>query len=131
MTDAAEAAGVPRTTVYSWLEHDEQFSLAYRLAELEATELLERAALDRALGYWTEDEVEEPVRAADDAPIVDDAGRPTLTLIKRVRKQEYSAALLMFLLRARAPDKYRERVDVTRTDLPPVKVLDRELFEIT
>lgn len=46
---AAKAAGVHRVTVYDWLEHDEQFAIEYRHAELAATESLEREAVRRAI----------------------------------------------------------------------------------
>lgn len=46
---ASRAAGIDRNTVYYWLEHDEQFAIAYRHAELAATEALEREAARRAV----------------------------------------------------------------------------------
>ena len=89
---AATAAGVERTTVYLWLEHDETFAQAFRQAELRSVEVLEEEARRRAV-----DGVEKPVYQNG-------------KLVGHVR--EYSDTLLIFTLKARAPDKYRERFDL-------------------
>jgi hypothetical protein len=97
ITYACKLAGIgSRTTIYRWLEEDDQFQAAYRDAELQATEELEREAWRRAVegtpyertSYWH--------------------GEPVGT----DRKTEYSDQLLILLLRARAPDKYRDKVDL-------------------
>lgn len=49
VTHAARAAGVPRRTVYDWLERDPQFALGFRAAEQEAIDSLEREARRRAI----------------------------------------------------------------------------------
>jgi hypothetical protein len=102
---AAKAAGINRSTVYGWQERDEAFALAYRQAEIAATEVLEKEAWRRAVegspyertSYWH--------------------GEPVGT----DRKIEYSDQLLTLLLRARAPERYREKVDLASTVL--VKVI--------
>lgn len=80
VTQACSASGVGRSTVYRWQEHDEQFALSFRQAELESTELLEAEAQRRAVSG--------------------------------------SDTLLIFLLKARAPEKYRERHDITSGGQP-------------
>lgn len=95
---SCQSAGVPRTNVYRWLERDEKFSLAYHQAERDAEDVLERAAWDRATRgrtkrvYWQGKLVEET--------------------------QEPSDLLLMFLLKARNPQKYRDRVTIDYGSIP-------------
>lgn len=94
---ACRAAGVPRRNVYDWQEHDPEFAAAFHTAEAAATERLEREAWRRAIegtpyertSYWH--------------------GEPVGT----DHKIEYSDQLLMLLLRARKPETYREKVDVS------------------
>lgn len=93
VTYAAKRAGVERSAVYKWQEADDQFAAAFREADLKATEVLEREAWRRA-----NDGVAEPVYQH---------GKLVGTI------QRYSDNLLMFLLRARAPERYRDRVDVS------------------
>jgi hypothetical protein len=94
---ACEQANIGRTTVYGWQEHDPEFLAAFRLAGEAATERLEKEAWRRGVegspytrtSYWHGE------------PVGTDA------------KIEYSDQLLMLLLRARKPDTYREKLDVT------------------
>lgn len=94
---AAEQVGVGRSTFYGWLEHDEEFAQGYRQAEIRATEVLEKEA-------WR--------RATEGSPYTRTSyyrGEPVGT----DHKIEYSDQLLTLLLRARAPERYREKVDMT------------------
>src|SRR5262252_6847937 len=94
---ACEVSGTPRRDIYQWQERDPQFALAFNIAGEQATERLEREAWRRATegtpytrtSYWH--------------------GEPVGT----DSKIEYSDQLMMLLLRARKPDIYREKVDVT------------------
>jgi hypothetical protein len=107
---AAEAAGVGRTTVYEWQEHDEHFSLAFRQAEIRSTEVLESEARRRAV-----DGVEKERR------VYDNRGN----LIDEYTETSYSDTLLIFLLKARDPNKYRERLQLQHADA------DGEKFPLT
>jgi hypothetical protein len=98
---AAEAAGIARATVYVWQEHDPEFAAAFREAGITATESLEQEAWRRAV-----DGVPEPVFQH---------GKQVGTI------QRYSDQLLMCLLRARAPERYRDKVDVSVT--PVIKAV--------
>ena len=94
---ACECAGVPRQNVYQWQEHDQTFALAMRQAGDAATERLEKEA-------WR--------RATEGSPYTRTSyyrGEPVGT----DHKIEYSDQLMMLLLRARRPDLYREKVDVS------------------
>jgi hypothetical protein len=91
---AAEVAGVDRTLVYYWLEHDAEFLFAYNLADSAANMHIEAEIHRRAIEGW-----EEPLVSA---------GKRVGT----VRK--YSDTLLIFYAKKRMPS-YREKqqLDVT------------------
>ena len=97
ITEGCKSAGIGRSTFYVWQEHDLKFAAAVQRAGDMATERLEREAYRRAIegspytrtSYWH--------------------GEPVGT----DSKIEYSDQLMMLLLRARKPDIYREKVDVT------------------
>lgn len=96
---AARTAGIDRSTVYRWQESDETFLGEYRVAEIEATEHLEHAAYQRAV---------EGVEHS--TPIIYKGS--TVATIEEIK---YSDTLLIFLLKARAPEKYRENSRIEHT----------------
>lgn len=91
---AAAAAGIERNTIYSppWRD-DEQFQEALERAQAMAVDVLEEEALRRAV-----EGVERPIGWY--------RGQPGGFV------REYSDALLIFLLKGAAPEKYRDRLDV-------------------
>jgi hypothetical protein len=92
ITYAARKAGVARQTVYAWCADDPDFKAAFDEALVASTELLEAEAYRRA-----HDGVLKPVFQGG----------------QRVGSiREYSDTLLIFLLKARKPETYRERLDV-------------------
>jgi hypothetical protein len=100
---ACRVAGVDRMTYRYWMEHDEAFALAVGIAAETATELLEEEAQRRA---------------------VEGAERPVFFQGARVGSiVECSDILLMFLLKARAPHKYRDNAPPAASDGPAVKVV--------
>jgi hypothetical protein len=102
---AGRAAGVARSVVYGWMEHDRRFSQDYHQAEEDAADLLEAEAMRRAVAG-----VEEPVVSMGKLVRGDD-GRPLMV-------RRYSDTLLLGLLRARHP-LYRQaarRVEVSGPD---------------
>jgi hypothetical protein len=52
---SARAAGIHRSTVYEWLEHDEDFSFAYNLAKEDAKDTLRAEIFRRAHEGWDEE----------------------------------------------------------------------------
>jgi len=98
---AAEAAGIDRNTVYYWQEHDEEFAQAFRQAEIRSTEVFESEAVRRAV-----DGVDKQRR------VYDNRGN----LIDEYTETSYSDTLLIFLLKARNPGKYRERIQLQHAD---------------
>lgn len=89
---ACEQAGVSRTAIYNWLEHDERFALEYRQAELRSVERLEEEAHRRA------------VTGVDHKRTVYYHGQP----VGVETRTEWSDQLLTLMLRARHPERYRE-----------------------
>lgn len=108
---AAEAADIDRTTFYQWSETDEQFSLAFNQAKLDAKEALEEEARRRA--------VEGVTREKGIYHMGQLVGTEVIT--------EYSDTLLIFLLKGIAPEKYRENIAVTQTQI--VKTIDSGAWE--
>ena len=98
---ACEAAKIGRRTVYDWRAADDDFALAWDQAIEAGTDLLEDEAKRRAF-----EGVEEPVFHG---------GQQCGT----VRK--YSDTLLIFLLKARRPEKFRERQDVKHSGAVIIK----------
>ena len=95
---SARHAGIERTTVYWWQEHDEDFPLAFEQAKVEAVERLEEEARRRAV-----DGTERLKFGQGGRVIIDpDTGLP-------YREREYSDTLLIFLLKGLMPDRYAER----------------------
>ena len=92
LTEAARAVGVVRQSHYYWMEHLPGYREAAEQAREMATDRLEREAWRRAVEGW-----DEPVYQKGQ-------------LVATVRR--YSDALLMLLLRANRPEKYRKRVEV-------------------
>lgn len=92
VTKALEAANLGRATVYEWKRIDPEFAAEWAQALALGIEACEAEAFRRAFdGY------EEPVYQGGQ-------------LVGVVRK--YSDSLAQFMLRAHAPEKYRERSDI-------------------
>lgn len=90
ISGAANSSGFPRSTAYDLRNEDEDFAKAWDEAVEAGTDALEDEAVRRA-----KDGVSKPVFYKGMA-----CGEI----------QEYSDSLLMFTLRARRPEKYRENV---------------------
>jgi hypothetical protein len=102
---SCESAGISRPTAYEWRESDPEFAAQWNQSVEFGTDELEEEARRRAFAG-----VDEPVFYQGE-----ECGT--------VRK--YSDTLLIFLLKGRKPDKYRERVsiDVNKLDAD----IEREL----
>ena len=91
VTAACEKAAIARVTAYE-ARRDEEFADAWDQIEAETTDAMEREAYRRAV-----EGVEKPLVSA---------GRLVTTAT------EFSDGLMMFMLKARNPGKYRENVKV-------------------
>lgn len=89
-----------RRTVYEWQEKDDAFAFAYREAEITATEVLEAEARRRAVDG-----------VAREIPIYHNG-----KLLHTVIETKHSDTLLIFLLKARDPAKYRDRMQLQHAD---------------
>jgi len=91
-THAAKQVAVHLQTVYQKRRRDPEFAAAYDLARKMGTHAMEDEAIRRAVEgnnkgiYWKGERV--------------------------AYEKEYSDTLLMFMLKAREPEKYRERQDI-------------------
>ncbi len=93
ITKAAKAAKVDRKTVYNRQEADAEFEAAMNAAQEEAVDLLEEEARRRA---------------------ADGTLKPIFYKGEKVATvREYSDTLLIVLLKANRPEKYKERADIT------------------
>lgn len=102
VSDAAEYAGVARSTVYKHRNENETFSAAWDDAMEIATDALEAEARRRAVEGTTE-------------PVGWYQGQPGGYVTR------YSDNLLMFLLKAHRPEKFRERYEFTGKDGGPLQ----------
>lgn len=93
---ACQDSGVARANIYRWQERDEAFAFAMRQAEIEATERLEEEGYRRAHDGVTQ---EKPIYYLGQQ-------------VGSVIETDYSDSLLMFLLKARKPEKYKDRLQV-------------------
>lgn len=117
VTAACEMVGVGRSTVYEERQRNEDFAVAWADVEERSTERMEAEAYRRAV-----EGTSEPVVSAGE-------------IVTHVQK--YSDSLLQFMLKARRPEKYRERMDVNhggrienRVRLDLEKLDDGELAEL-
>ncbi len=102
---AAKKVGIGRRTHYFWIETDPAYAEAFKEAQEDATEQLEREARRRA---------------------VEGTIKPVFYEGKQVntRVREYSDTLLIFLLKGLRPDRYRERFEHTGKDGGPIEHAD-------
>jgi hypothetical protein len=100
ITRAAALAKVARSRHYEWMD-DPDYAAAFGAAGEEACDLLESEARRRAV-----DGIEEPVVYQGELSVkLDTLGRRT---IHPLTIRRYSDVLLIFLLKAQRPDKYRD-----------------------
>lgn len=124
---ACKAVGVSRVTAYKWRNTMPEFCAAWDSAMKVGITALEDEAHRRAFEGVPEPVVHqgqftallEEVRDANGEPVLDDNGEPVMRrrldedgkpMVASV--QRYSDTLAIFLLKAHAPDKYRERTSV-------------------
>jgi hypothetical protein len=91
---SCEAAGIDRSTYYTWLEHDPDFGPAVEFAKQFAIERLEDEARRRA--YYGTRKIRRSYSRDGD-------------LVAEHIEYEYSDTLMIFLLKGLAPEKYAER----------------------
>lgn len=112
VSKAAAAAGVTRTTVYALRNHPDapDFAEAWEDALEEASDLLELEARRRAV-----EGVEEPVFYQG---------------LECGSVRKYSDTLLIFLLKAAKPEKYRERTSTDNYNIDLTSLSDEQLTRL-
>ena len=110
ITGAAIQADIPRRTVYEWRDADADFRVAWDEALEYGSDRLEDEAFRRA-----HDGVERPLVSAGKI-VKDDEGTA-------IRLREYSDTLMCLLLKARRPDKFRERISNENSVESSIKVI--------
>lgn len=94
---AAEASGVSRNDHYYWLNNDPAYGEAAAASQDEAVEAMEREARRRAVEGWR-----KPVYYKGEV-----VGH----------EHRFSDVLLIFLLKAARPERYREQLEVVRSQV--------------
>lgn len=92
VSEACRVTGVGRTTVYGWRAKHEEFAVAWADIEEETTERMEREAFRRGV-----EGVEREVYHRGEVVGME---------------RQYSDTLLIFMLKARRPEKYRDNLHV-------------------
>jgi transposase-like protein len=122
---AARESGICRRTHYNWLTDDEEYQAAFEETHEAAIDLLEMEARRRAV-----EGIDEPVIYQGElmGAWVDEKGNtvakdsPGARIIPLTVKR-YSDTLLIFLLKAAKPDKYRERREIVGAGGGPLLVV--------
>lgn len=118
VTFAARYARISRRSHYAWLQTSEDYASSFSLARDEAGDMLEAEARRRAV-----DGTPRKAFTADGQPVIDPE-----TGLQYVERQ-YSDMLLIVLLRAARPEKFKERVQLEheRTD----EEIDAEIADLS
>jgi hypothetical protein len=116
VSTAAALAGYSRTSVYEWRRADPEFAKQWENADKVSTENLETALYNRAVFGVTKT---EPMMWQ---------GR----IIHYKETTDYSDTAAIFLLKARNPEKYRERIEINvnwRAELKQIGVNPEEYLQ--
>lgn len=130
---ACKFAGIHRTTYYVWRDRDENFKACLPDAEADAGDTLEYAAYLQGVEGVSEPLVSMGQPVYEQTPMLDESGNPMLDgrgkpIMKRgklLTVKKYSPQLLIKLLQARMPEKYKEKASVEHTgkDGGPVEIV--------
>ncbi len=112
---ASRSAQIDRGSHYSWMRTDPTYPERFRQAEIEAARALEDEAVRRARAG-----IRRPVLHKGKQVYV--PGEPLFTT-------EYSDSLLMFLLKANNPDKFRDRIEQVNTQDIDIDRLSPEILD--
>lgn len=106
VSESARAAGIGRRTAYEWREADEEFAAAWKDAEDEAADKLEREAWRRAV-------------EGTDKPI-------SFQGVITATYKEYSDKMLEILLKAHRPEKFTDRSKVEHSGEMSITVTEED-----
>ena len=114
---SCKVAGINRSTFYEWRDHDEAFKAQLPDAVEDAHDTLEYAAHERAVRGVESFVVSMGRVVYEDIPVLDEQGKPKLnknqdTIMRRgkaIKERKYSDQLLITLLKANMPEKYKDQ----------------------
>jgi hypothetical protein len=112
LTEAARIAKTSRSQHYDWMDADESYPAAFALAHEEGCELLEFEARRRAMEGTEEPVIHQGVAMWD--PKRDKSGNfvkdkdGKIVYERPLTVRRFSDTLLIFLLKAARPEKYRD-----------------------
>lgn len=124
---ACKAVGMSRSHIYDWREEDPAFAAAWDRAEKVGVTALEDEAKRRAFEGVDEPLTHQGQITYELEPLLDDDGLPVcdnrgeVVMVPRrdaegrpipITVKKYSDGLVVALLKAHAPEKYRERVEM-------------------
>jgi hypothetical protein len=115
ITDACKYAEIGRTTAYRWRAKNDDFRKAWDEAQELGTDALEDEAIRRA-----SQGVAKKKFTAKGEPVIDpETG-------KQYVEHDYSDTMLIFMLKARRPDKFKDRNETMLGGVPgkPVEVIE-------
>lgn len=120
---ACKSAGIHRSTFYAWHAHDQDFQICLPHATDDANDTLEYAAFQQSVLGTEEPAISGGQVVYDYTPMLDDQGRPMFDdrgkpLMKRgkmVTVRKYSPQLLITLLKAKMPEKYKDKQQLEHT----------------
>lgn len=111
-------AGVARSTIYAWQEHDTAFGLRFRQASEDANDLIRAELFRRAVQG-----VEEPVVSVGKLVYIEENGQR-----KPLTRKVYSDQLLSLLAKARMPEfRERQRVEMSGPDGEPIQTMNQQM----
>jgi hypothetical protein len=120
---ACQSAGIHRSTYYEWRDHDEAFKAYLPDAVEDAHDTLEFAAYDRAVQGVESHVVSVGKVVYEEVPVLDAEGnqkfdknnKPITKPGKPITERKYSDPLLITLLKAHIPERYKDKqqVDIT------------------
>lgn len=129
---ACKYAGVSRQTFKNWKDSDAEFKAQLPDAELERNDTLEFSAYSQAVDGVPSYVVSQgkivyheiPVLNEDGTPKLDKHGHEVMKRGKPIIERKYAPNLLITLLKANMPEKYKERVqnELTGKDGVPLNV---------
>lgn len=130
---SAASVGVDRHTPYRYRDKDLLFAAAWKDAEEAGTQVMEQEAYRRATQgvlkpVVYQGKVVEVTMKNGKVVLAETAGAEKVPLMVR----EYADVLLIFLLKSRRPEVYRERIEATVRTPPidPANLSDEELDAI-
>lgn len=123
---ACRVAKINRKTFYDWKQNDPEFAALLPDTTDDANDTLEYAAYVQAVEGTDEPALsmgrlvyeEELVLDEDGNPVLDKKGRPITKRGKQIMIKKYSPQLLITLLKARMPEKYKDKMALSIQTLP-------------